>query len=84
NIGLSLARGEFVTFVDADDSVQPRFLEQLVEEVGPGIIPVAPILNYQGSELVEENALAERILQNAGKSVPVDSVPWMLGFNACK
>ncbi|OFJ71744.1 hypothetical protein HMPREF2851_06235 [Actinomyces sp. HMSC064C12] len=84
NIGLSMARGAYVTFVDADDAVEPHFLEQLLAHAGKDVISVAPIVNYVGSAPQAQNSLADRINNNAGKEVAVDSVPWMLGFNACK
>lgn len=43
NRGLDEAAGAYVTFVDDDDRVGPRYLEQLVAKAGPGRIPVAPI-----------------------------------------
>jgi glycosyltransferase involved in cell wall biosynthesis len=36
NLALSLAKGDFITFLDADDILHPRFLEYMVE-VSPGM-----------------------------------------------
>ncbi|MCF2684364.1 glycosyltransferase [Faecalicatena contorta] len=33
NMGLKQAKGEYVSFVDADDYLEPNFLERLVEEI---------------------------------------------------
>jgi glycosyltransferase involved in cell wall biosynthesis len=43
NVGLDLAGGDYVTFVDDDDRVAPRYLESLLASARPGVIPVAPI-----------------------------------------
>jgi glycosyltransferase involved in cell wall biosynthesis len=43
NLGLDLASSDYVTFVDDDDRVAPRYLESLLKNAQPGVIPVAPI-----------------------------------------
>lgn len=36
NIGISSARGEYITFVDGDDTVEPDFFERAVQELDGG------------------------------------------------
>lgn len=45
NIGLSSARGEYVTFVDDDDRVSPPFLECMLRAAAPDIVSAAMIGN---------------------------------------
>jgi glycosyltransferase involved in cell wall biosynthesis len=43
NLGLDVATGTYVTFVDDDDRIGQRMLEVLLDAAGPDIIPVAPV-----------------------------------------
>ena len=43
NIALSVARGEYVTFVDDDDWVTPAYLEAMLEEAEPDVVAVAMV-----------------------------------------
>lgn len=36
NIGISSARGEYITFVDGDDTVEPDFFEKAIQELDEG------------------------------------------------
>lgn len=38
NIGLDNVRGEYITFIDDDDYVSPRYLQQLCSKAGPNTI----------------------------------------------
>ena len=49
NVGIAAARGDYLTFVDADDRVAPRYLEALLEEADPGIVVVAMVADARPS-----------------------------------
>lgn len=85
NLALAAARYDHITFVDDDDTVEPRFLEGLWKAAKDGDISLAPIVNLRPDGEVEpSNSLADRIEALRGKRVPAREVPWALGFNACK
>lgn len=85
NLALKLSRFEFITFVDADDYFEPRFLENAFEHARHDAIVASPILNLSDDgSLDEENALNVRIQDRAGQTHCLTAVPWILGFNACK
>jgi glycosyltransferase involved in cell wall biosynthesis len=87
NIGLAAARKSFVTFVDDDDYVEPGFLSSLLAESGPDRIVSAPIRDlYADGTESEASPLAVRLreLEGRASATPVESVPWLLGLNACK
>ena len=46
NIGMELARKEYLTFVDDDDFISPNYLEKLLEHSKPNRITMANFLNY--------------------------------------
>ena len=46
NIGMQLARKEYITFVDDDDFISPNYLEKLLEHSRPNRITLANFLNY--------------------------------------
>lgn len=46
NIGIELARKEYITFVDDDDFISPNYLEKLIEHSKPKRITMANFLNY--------------------------------------
>lgn len=49
NMALDSAKGEYITFLDDDDFVSPRYLELLYEQVNPGVISICyPYAFYDG------------------------------------
>ena len=50
NIALSVARGEYVTFVDDDDRVTPDYLEALLDEAEPNVVVVAMVADVTSHE----------------------------------
>ncbi|QGU08475.1 Putative glycosyltransferase EpsH [Corynebacterium occultum] len=84
NIGISLAKYEYITFIDADDQVEPHFLENSFSLASEDAVVISPIINCSESGRDENNALNTKISERSGTSVPLKEVPWVLGFNACK
>lgn len=84
NLGLRAANRQLVTFLDDDDMLQPNFLKQALGNVRPGHIALLPIVNWKNNSPDADNTLNMRISSLAGTTVPISSVPWILGFNACK
>lgn len=39
NLGIEVARGEYITFIDDDDYISPQYLEELYKKASPDIIP---------------------------------------------
>ncbi|MDY5588833.1 MAG: glycosyltransferase [Arcanobacterium sp.] len=85
NCGLQSVRREYVTFVDVDDSVAPRYLEQLLAHAGSNTISVAPFLTYDdgGCELSRDYN-AQRFARLRGRASTLARESWVLGFNAAK
>jgi CDP-glycerol glycerophosphotransferase (TagB/SpsB family)/glycosyltransferase involved in cell wall biosynthesis len=50
NMGLDAARGDFITYVDDDDQVAPRFLEGLLAHAQPGRIVVSRVGFVENSD----------------------------------
>ena len=50
NIALSVALGEYVTFVDDDDRVTPAYLEAMMEEAEPHVVVVAMVADMVSHE----------------------------------
>lgn len=71
NVAMAAARGEYVTFVDDDDTVSPRYLEGLLKCSGPDTVGVAHLADVIDSCLVPDfdNRLA-RQLALAGHTMP--------------
>ena len=49
NAGMSIARGGLIGFVDSDDTVSPAFLEALLEQYEPGVLPFSDIIRSDGN-----------------------------------
>lgn len=84
NLGIASARRRFVTFLDDDDTLQPRYLEAGLAEAEDGVITLLPILDTLDGKALEDNSLNARITTMRGTSIPVAAAPWALGFNASK
>lgn len=68
NLGLDAARGTYVTFVDDDDQVAPRFLAALLTKATPDAIPVAPVeMVLPTGQAVFENWLNGPVLPFVGR-----------------
>ena len=45
NVGVELAEGEWVTWVDVDDWLSPNYLRELVEAAEEGVVPLAKVVD---------------------------------------
>ena len=84
NIGISTCAREYMIFVDADDEIQPNFLEHLFAYAQPNRVVMTEIYNVVDGEVIEDNALNNRIRQYESELLDPNEVPTLLGFNACK
>lgn len=90
NIGLRVATGEYITFMDDDDRVSPDYLSSLLDAAAPGIVPVAFMADVvEGddaaqSELDASHYFTGPLLAYAGEVVPAEKVASALSANVCK
>ena len=84
NIGLASVTREYVTFLDDDDTIEPRYLEVGIDSAAPGVCGLLPIVDLVDGKRVEHNTLGIRIASMRGTSQLVRDNPWCLGFNASK
>ena len=84
NLGIASASRRFITFLDDDDALQPRYLEAGLENADDGAITLLPIVDTTDGASTQDNSLNARITTLRGTMVPVAAVPWALGFNASK
>lgn len=84
NLGIASVRRRFVTFLDDDDTLQPRYLEAGLSQAEDGVITLLPILDTLDGKALKDNSLNTRITTLRGTSIPVAAAPWALGFNASK
>lgn len=85
NIGLLATTRQYVTFLDDDDSIEPRYLEALYENAKPHVVAVTGIADVTPDGFdIRDTLLNERIEALPATPVPISAHPWLLGFNACK
>lgn len=85
NLGIAAATREYTTFVDDDDYVGPKFIEEMLRVALPDRIAISPIINASSDGVEDpDNSLNAMITSKSVLSFPLNSVPALLGFNACK
>ncbi|GAB3813168.1 hypothetical protein GCM10028820_07460 [Tessaracoccus terricola] len=85
NHGVSAARGQYLTFLDDDDWLQPEFVRLGLEEVAPDRVVVLPLIDQdQETGEYETSRYGNNTKAYAGQVAPLDTLPWVLSFNACK
>lgn len=85
NVGLDEARGRYITFVDDDDAVAPRYLAGLLDAADPGTVAVAHRVDIQpDGSLAPEGPFGELVRARAGSLIDLaDALP-VLNFTTCK
>lgn len=84
NIGLSSVSRQYITFVDVDDELEPEYLEVALDLVGDGKCVLMPIVDISEGIRKPANSLNTRIKAYSGSTQLLRTLPWALGFNACK
>ncbi|UUA86708.1 glycosyltransferase [Corynebacterium pseudogenitalium] len=84
NIGLASVLRQYVTFLDDDDAFEPRFLEVGLKAVRPKVCALLPIVDVVSDKHLCSSSLALRTMALKGTVQSIASIPWVLGFNACK
>lgn len=84
NIGISGATREYLTFVDVDDELEEGFLKTALNLVDSGTCALMPIVDVLDGRQTIENSLNVRIQAHSANTRLLSSLPWALGFNACK
>lgn len=85
NVGIAAASRDHVTFVDDDDSVSPAYLGTLLDHAGPGLVPLAQIVEVDGAGQVEvATRINTQAIPYSGQTVHPVQVPRAVSFNACK
>lgn len=85
NLGVAAARMTWITVVDDDDAVTPRYLEGLLTVAGPKIIPLTRIDDVSPDGAVNtDNRINDQISPLAGLMVPPEACMRALTFNTSK
>lgn len=86
NLGVTLARHEYLTFVDDDDWVSPRYLAELLEHAAPGVVALATLADVDADTGVPtyDNYLNRAVLPYAGTQVPFATLSQAASANSGK
>lgn len=85
NTGMAMARGEFVTFVDDDDTISPTYLAALLECSAPDTVGVATVADLATPRAAPDfETRVAGLLQYAGRTLHPGSVPLALSFSVGK
>jgi glycosyltransferase involved in cell wall biosynthesis len=66
NAGIAAASRQYTTFVDDDDYVSPTFLEVLLANAAPGIVPIVALVDVRPDGLDPDNHVNRMIAARAG------------------
>lgn len=85
NVGLALCRRGYVTFLDDDDFLSPKFIETALDQIRNDRVLLMCIKDYQpGGQTKVDSILESRFNAMKGKLLFLRDEPWVLGFNAAK
>lgn len=85
NLGMEVARREYLTFIDDDDYVSENYLEELLNASSPDSVAIATVMDVDDNERVSDNIINQQ-LKNAETygSCHYRDVSSVLTMNACK
>lgn len=70
NMGLDVANGEYVTFVDDDDFVSPTYLEELYQKASPSVISLCyPLSFIDGTNNYKPYLITQNYEKNKGRNI---------------
>lgn len=56
NMGIELAQGDYVTFVDADDCIVPQYLESLTTSIGDADLSLFPMTPVMSNKEIQDDS----------------------------
>lgn len=65
NMGLDIAQGDYITFIDDDDYVSPSFLEELLANASPNIVSLCNLHAFSAQQTHLPSYFEEAYLQHA-------------------
>lgn len=84
NLGLNVATGDRITFLDDDDVLAPGFFSAALRYPNDAIVCM-PLLDIrEGASTPVETSLSARLKALNGKRVFAREAPWLLSYNAAK
>ncbi|MGQ0623866.1 MAG: glycosyltransferase family 2 protein [Sporichthyaceae bacterium] len=85
NVGMAMARGDYVTFVDDDDVVSPAFLAGLLACAGPGVVAIAHLADvHSGDRSPHFGNRISRQLVHAGRTLAPNQLFVATTYSVCK
>lgn len=85
NVGIALARGSWVTWVDVDDWLSPNYLSELIAARREGTVPLARVVNVDEVSAAQTTpVMTEEILACPAGAVDPAELWRPLTFAACK
>lgn len=85
NAGISVSGRRFMSLLDDDDTVSPRYLEALLEHARWDVVPLAALVDVAPDGSQDDDTPFNRVLdRHAGELIEADQAPSLLALNACK
>lgn len=85
NLGIEVARREYLTFIDDDDYVSENFLSELLQASSPDAVAIATVLDVNDQGVVSDNVINQQLTNAKNYSVcAYKDVSSVLTMNACK